>query len=918
MATNIKKLVTPYFKSYTVNQFIESITEPANTIFYLFTGKHTPYTGGDANVATPVSDVQSLYVDQYKTMMFGKQITSQDVSVLVPRYDWTANTVYTQYTHDNPNIFSNNFFVTTKTGSNRYVFKCLYNNNGAPSTVQPSFNETSADDTLYETSDGYQWKYLYTITKANFDKFSTQDFIPVIPDANVTSNAVSGAIDVITVENGGKGYNNFYSGQFNATDISVNGDSLLYNISANASSSNNYYDGAIITITEGTGKGQFRKINLYRVVGTTKQITVNNAFTTTLDSTSKYEISPRVVITGDGGQSVNCEARAIVNSQSSNSIYKIEILERGAKYLFATASVAVANVIPVTNAASLKVIIPPPGGHGSNIQNELGGTRLGISIELANTENGTIAAGNDYRTIGILKDPKFSNVGVTVSNISGTFLSNETLYQIRKKKKIEGTVNITSTSNVVSSNSINMRDTFSVNDYVYLVDEKGNEITEVLVADGGTSYTTGESLVFSGGGGTGAAGIVVTVDGALVNVLTNSIVSLSVTGGASGEGFINNSTVTITGATSGASTAAGLAVTNGSGNLTSISFTTGGFGYTTSETVQISTANSTANATGTVTTTTGGSVYSNGQSVSLKGSNSTVNTATGIITTNATGGITSVTLVDRGYNYVQNETITITSSTSANSTAKVDTANGVIRTAIVTNKGYGYTSSPSVSVDTVSGTGASLTAIANATVVTGRKKLARVGNVSNSTHITIDSNATFTDSTASIYITDLDASGIIDTFDVTLIQVQNSVGFFAVNSFVIGNSSLATANISAIQISNISKPYTTFIQAPRYEGTINGQFINDEKVTSSIAGAFVANGYLYSQTITDIRVTEQEGNFYIANTITGQDSGATLVINNIYKGDLVPWSGEIIYLENIEPISRSSTQTETIKVVLEF
>jgi hypothetical protein len=917
MTINVKKLVTPYFKSYTVNQFIESLTEPSNTIFYLFTGKHTSYTGGDTNVTVPVSDVQTLYVDPYKTMMFGKHITSQDVSVLVPRHDWVANSIFTQYTHDNENLYTSNFFTATRVGTNHYIFKCLYNNNNAPSTVQPDFNETSADDTFFETSDGYQWKYLYTIPKAIFDKFSTQDYIPVYPDANVTSNAVAGAIDVIIVENGGTGYNNYLSGQFNSTDININGNPLIFNLSANAASSNNYYDGSIITITEGTGKGEYRKINLYRVNGTAKQITVNNAFTTTPDVTSQYEISPYIVITGDGGQSINCEARALINAASTNSIYKVEILQRGVGYLFAEARANTSNVIPVANTAVLKVIIPPPGGHGHNIQNELGGTRLGISIELANTENNTIPADNDYRTIGILKDPRFSNVGITVNNISGTFIANEKLYQLRKKK-IDGTISVNTTSNVITSNSVNFFDTFNAGDYVYVVDESGNEITDIFVSDGGAGYTTGEVLTFTGGGGVNAAGIAVTVDGAVINVYINSITSIGVTGNSSGQGFGNNQTLTIVGDTSGASTAAALSVTNGTGNLSSVVLTSGGFGYQSGETVQISSANSTANATGTITVTTGGASYANAQTASIVGASSTVNVATGVITTNNSGGVVSVSIINHGYNYVENETVTLVSSTSSNATAKINTSNGVIRSAILTNSGTGYVSAPTIGISTLSGSGANLTAVANATVVTGKKMLVQVGNIANSSQMTLVTNGLFTDINASIYYADVGATAVIDTFDVDLIQAQNSTGFFTVGGAVIGNTSLATANIESIQISNTSKPYTTFIQSSRYEGTISGQFINDEKVTSSIAGAFIANAYVYSQTLTGIYVTEQEGNFYIANTITGQESGATLVINNIYRGDLVPWSGEVVYIENIEPISRSSSQSETIKVVLEF
>ena len=1030
MAANTHKLVTNNFKNYSVNQFIESLTEPANTIFYAFAGKHTEYTGGDSNVAYPNNSTQSLSIDAYRQMVFGKQITGNDVKVMIPRYDWTAGTVYTQYSDRDGELFGKMFYTISRAGSNYYVFKCLFNNNGAPSTIKPDYNETAADDIIYETSDGYQWKYLFTITKDVFDKFATTSYIPVIEDTNVTANAIFGAIDVITVSSNGAGYNNFYSGQFKTEDVAVNGNTLVYNIGSDASPANNQYYSCIIKITEGKGKGGYRKVNGYRVSGNTKQIIVNSAFTTAPDATSTYEISPLVLITGDGKQTAEAEARALVNTAASNSIYKIEILNRGAGYCFAFANAQVSNVISISNSANLAVVIPPRGGHGANVQAELGGSRAGISVSFANGESNTILTENDYRVIGIIKDPAFSNVGLTVGNISGTFAANEKLYQVRPIK-IDGMVTINTTSNSITSNSVNLQDTFKVNDYVYIADLKGSEVTNILVSQGGSGYVTGDSLTFTGGGGSGAVAYAVTVNGAITEVRFNSITNLTFSSG--GSGFRNNQSLGITGQTSGNSSATGFATTNATGGLTSITLTSGGKGYTNNETVtvqgqasyvngtvlfsnttaqtffgntdsvlignatvngfiglgtnrtrfvnndivtyiansgntvlggltnntsyfvittnathiQLTATNSGAainltsvptsiqthsltplsasltNAVYTATVPNGGAGFTNNQTVNIKGVNSVVNVATGLATTNVTGGLTSVSIVENGFSYVENESVQISSSTSSsNASGTVDTANGVIRSAILSSSGYDYSSAPSVGVTTTGGSGANLSAVVNTTPISSRRMLAKIGSIANATTMSLMSNGLFTDSTATIFLANVGASGTIDTFDVDLIQVQNSVGFFTVNSFVIGNTSLATANIDSIQISGATKPYTTFLQAIRYEGSIaiSGTYVEDEKVIQDTAGAFLANAYLHTANTLNntIYVTEEQGNFLIANTITGANSGATLTINNIYKGDLVPWSGDVVYIQNMDPIARSAEQTETIKIILEL
>lgn len=916
MAANTQRLVTKNFKNFSATQFIESITEPANTIFYVFAGKHTPYTNGDSSVPNPNNSVQNLYIDPYREMVFGKKISSSDVKVMARRYDWVAGTVYAQYTHDDGEIYSNNFFTIARNGSNYHVFKCLYNANNAASTVQPEFNDTSADDEIYETSDGYQWKYLYSIPKSTFDKFATTDFIPVIPNANVTANAISGSIDVIQVTANGTGYNNFYSGQFGSSDISIGGNNLVFSIGSDSSTSNGYYANCVLKITEGTGKGQFRKITSSRVISSSKQVIVNSSFTTTPDSTSKYEISPYVNVIGDGEQLINCEARALINTAASNSIYKVEVLTRGSGYLFANASVEVPSALSISNTAVLKVIIPPSGGHGANVQSELSATRLGISVDFANGEANTIMSGNDFRTIGIIKDPKFANIGLSISNVSGTFLTNEPLYKVRKIK-VDGTVSINTTSNVVTSSTLNLKDTFAANDYIFIRNESGQEISSIVVSAGGSGYITGEALTFTGGGGSNAEAYAITVNGSITSIRFSSITALSGLG-SSTNGFTNDEIITITGQTSGASNASIQATTNSTGYLTAVTIVNGGSGYTSGETVDI--GNSTVNATATVgSLTTGGAGFTNSETLSITGSNSTVSIATAIATTNATGGLTAATITGGGYNYVENETLQISSSgSSANATATVGISNGVIYSVLISDSGFGYSSAPTVGVTTVGGSGASLAATVNSVATTGKKMLVQVGTVTNTSQMTIKSNGAYVDASSKIYLANVGAFGTIVDANSSFLQANNVRGFFSVDDFIVGNTSLATANISSVQISNTTKSYTTFLQTNRYTGSsISGTFIEDEQVRQSNT---TANAFLHTANTGNdtLYLTEDHGTFVVGETLTGNTSGASLTINTINKGDILPWSGDVVYIQNIDPISRSDEQTETIKIILEL
>jgi len=440
-----KNLITNYFSLNNAKQFKESITEPANNIFYVFAARNTPYSSGDDNIPNIENTNFNVNIDPYKQMIFGKKVSNNDIKIMVPRYDWVSNTVYTAYRND-VDVSGNNYYAVVNAVSSFYVFKVLDNSNGSPSTVPPNFNDTSADDDFYSTSDGYVWKYMYSIDRATFDKFATNDYIPVVPNANVSGNAVSGSIDVIIVTSGGSNYNTFLTNTFIVSDLAIGGDTTLYNISNTASTANDFYNGSVLYIKNGTGAGQIKRIVDYRVIGSQKLVELESSFSTLPDATSVYEITPSVVITGDGSNAI---ARALVNTTSSNSISKIEIIEKGYGYTFANATV-LGNTGGVSNSAVLKAVLPPKGGHGKDAEIELGGKYLCISVTFANNESNTIPVQNDYRTFGLLKDPLFSNVVLTISTATGVFTDNESVTQDSSNAK--GIVSESTSSTLTLSN----------------------------------------------------------------------------------------------------------------------------------------------------------------------------------------------------------------------------------------------------------------------------------------------------------------------------------------------------------------------------------------------------------------------------------------------------------------------------------
>lgn len=212
-----------------------------------------------------------------------------------------------------------------------------------------------------------------------------------------------------------------YNNANTASAIVRNVEYEVNSLSANT----DFYKGSTIYIRSGKGAGQLREISEYIVTGDERRVLVNPAFDVSVDTTSSYQITPKVSITGDGS---GAKAIAIVNPRSQNAIDRIEVIEKGQGYTYAdvvvtgnTGFLSTANTQQSLDATSATVsaLVAPPGGHGSDAINELYGNRIGVSIRFEGDENGTIPVQNDYRKIGLMKEPLFANVELSIESATG-------------------------------------------------------------------------------------------------------------------------------------------------------------------------------------------------------------------------------------------------------------------------------------------------------------------------------------------------------------------------------------------------------------------------------------------------------------------------------------------------------------------
>lgn len=424
------KLVTNNFKVNAALQLRESITETDGNDYYIFAGQHNPWDN-DASPPDVTASQFGEYYNIYNNMVFGKKVTESDVLHAVRRVNWTSGTVYTQY-DDRADITANSYYVVVDdVDGQRSYFKCLNNNKGAASTQQPSINDlggavgASNYTSIYQTTgDGYVWKYMGGVTDSVFEQFATSDYSPVQINANVVTNAVDGSIDTVIINDGGAEYNRYQTGYFR--EVAFGGDQTKFVLATEANANNDFYTDCDIYIAD---TGEVRAILDYQVIAANtskptssleyngyKLITIDSAFTVLPELSYQYQILPQVTVTGDGANAIG---RAVVNT-SANTIDQVIMVNRGSGYSFAEVSVTGTSGGSGEASANVRAIISPPGGHGSDVYNELDASQLIFSIKFANTENDTISVSNDFRTVGILKDPLFANVKMTFTDANGT------------------------------------------------------------------------------------------------------------------------------------------------------------------------------------------------------------------------------------------------------------------------------------------------------------------------------------------------------------------------------------------------------------------------------------------------------------------------------------------------------------------
>ena len=118
-------IITEKFRLHNASQFVESFSETAANVYYLFLGKSSPFSsatsgGSDSSPPTPADAVGQTEYYSWDSMLGAKQISSSDITRAVVRRNFSSGTTYDMYEH---NISSDN---TTPSGASNLYSSTFY------------------------------------------------------------------------------------------------------------------------------------------------------------------------------------------------------------------------------------------------------------------------------------------------------------------------------------------------------------------------------------------------------------------------------------------------------------------------------------------------------------------------------------------------------------------------------------------------------------------------------------------------------------------------------------------------------------------------------------------------------------------------------------------------------------------------
>ncbi len=309
----------------------------SNNHYYITVGRSQSWQPADN---TDVSPAPANTERERRLLRYNMQssIAVNNFSFVIPLKDWSANSIYSQYNDNVSGQPATSYYVRTEDNNVYIVIRTGKDANGTVqvSTVKPDHTDT----TLPIETDGYVWKFLYTITTTNANNFLTGEFMPVkfIDSAISTDPEFS---------------------QFSVQNAAIAGQVIGYRV---------------------TTKG------------------------------GVYTSAPSISVIGNG---TGARAKAVLNTaggveaievDDSNGVGNI-VTRMGSGYDYANVVIDGTNLSVGGTAAAAVPVFAAPNGLGADAREDLRSGSIMFNVKPAGNVSGDWIVDNDYRQLGILRNP---------------------------------------------------------------------------------------------------------------------------------------------------------------------------------------------------------------------------------------------------------------------------------------------------------------------------------------------------------------------------------------------------------------------------------------------------------------------------------------------------------------------------------
>jgi hypothetical protein len=351
-----KELLDDLYSSYTGKLQDSDIPAVAPDNYYIGIGKAEQWTSvGVAPIPTPSTNDVIQFQSSLQSV---KKVA--DVSYVIPRVNWSAGSIYTPWDNTNSsdttfgtlNDIIGAYYVITDQNN---VYICIQQGMTNTGVVSNSLNKpTGITSAVFETGDGYSWKFMYNVGVYNAQRYLTSNYIPVerVPSPSEIGGKPIAQLSASRADQYAL-QNAAIAGQ--VIGVAIDSSGIGYPSNANI------------------------KVNIDVQGG---------------NPTSAAYAYAR---TDNNGRIYQC----IMKSK-----YDLNVYEFGAGYGKTTWAEPNADSSGTGSGAQLRPIVDlNPGGMGADPRNDLNSSALMYTVRLVGNEYETFNVQNDFRQIGLIENP---------------------------------------------------------------------------------------------------------------------------------------------------------------------------------------------------------------------------------------------------------------------------------------------------------------------------------------------------------------------------------------------------------------------------------------------------------------------------------------------------------------------------------